>query len=161
MCKRAVKRKRPFRIVAGTLEGSRFTQCQRSFALFRVVWRSAGNKEGGETFYERPIQTATALKQSAALQLQAERNIGAPREPRMRLLLHGWLASPRKSSICVILANPGLTSRFRFIRQSNPRLWRCWNGYCIIARVQMNRRRECKAVDLQAGVTKRGGRSTL
>lgn len=42
--------------------------------IFHVVSRFAGNKERTKTFYDRAVQTATAVKQSAALQLQTQRN---------------------------------------------------------------------------------------
>lgn len=47
-----------------------FTQCQRSFRV--VSWLAFGNKQRAKTFYDPspPVQTATALKQSTALQLR-------------------------------------------------------------------------------------------
>ena len=57
-------------VVTGTVANSRFTQCQRSFALFR------GSRETSNVlkrFTSGTAQTATALKQSAALQLQSLR----------------------------------------------------------------------------------------
>lgn len=65
-----------------------FTQCQRSFRV--VSWLAFGNKQRAKTFYDPspPVQTATALKQSTALQLR--RGIVAARDPQSIVVAFGW-----------------------------------------------------------------------